>query len=140
MAVGLGLTNVTHRSFAGFVHHVGDVGESAALGAWGQPSCLNVAWLGAEELIGRHFPSEAYSLSGAADDTQTAIGSQTEGGREIEDVVFVVADEANGFGGTKLGAQATRGAIVGNSHISDGQVGGGHTGRWIRRQLAQGIG
>jgi hypothetical protein len=94
------MANVAHRRFAGFVHHVGDVSESAALGAWGQPSCLNVAWLSAEELIGGHFPTEAYGLGGAADDTQTAIGSQTEGGREVEDVVFVVADEANGFGGT----------------------------------------
>jgi thiol-disulfide isomerase/thioredoxin len=53
--------------------------------------------------------------------------------RKVKHIICLVADEADGLGGTKPGTQPTGRTVVVDHDIGDGQAGCGYSRRWIRR-------
>jgi hypothetical protein len=101
------------------------VGKCATLRARCQPPRLERSRLRAEKFVDYQLPAEADGVDGTADDAQTAIFAQTQRGREVEHVVFVVTEKGDGLSRAKLGAQTTRRARIGNGHVGNRQASGG---------------
>jgi hypothetical protein len=74
------------------------------LDAGRQSTRLDWARPGAEEFLDCDFLAKMHGLGGTTEHAQIAVFPQTEGGREIEHIILVIADEAKSFGRAKAGA------------------------------------